>query len=166
VQCVPGGEENAENEWNMEFRHYLPAIAQDDFIGVQNYTRTVFGAQGALPVPDDAERTQMGYEFYPEALERVIRRVASDFRGGLLVTENGVATDDDARREEFIRRALDGVSACVNDRIPVRGYFHWSLLDNFEWQKGYSMTFGLIAVDRKTQARQPKPSLYLLGKNR
>ena len=105
----------------------------------------------------------MDYEFYPEALEHVIRRVCEDFKGDLIVTENGVAVADDSRRVEFIRRALQGVENCVSDGLPVKGYMHWSLLDNFEWQKGFSMTFGLIAVDRATQKRTPKPSLTLLG---
>ena len=80
-----------------------------------------------------------------------------------MVTENGIATADDARRVAFIDRALDGVQSCIRDGLPVKGYFHWSLLDNFEWQKGYSMTFGLIAVDRATQTRHPKESLAHLG---
>jgi beta-glucosidase len=105
----------------------------------------------------------MDYEFYPEALEHVLRRVAEDFKGDLIVTENGVAVSDDARRVEFIRRALVGVENCLKDGIPVKGYMYWSLMDNFEWQKGFSMTFGLIAVDRATQTRAPKESLAFLG---
>lgn len=163
IQALPGGEENAEKEWAEEFTHYLPAIAGDDFLGVQNYTRSRTGAEGSLPVPEGAEQTQMEYEFYPEALENVIRAVHKDFTGDLIVTENGIATADDTRRVEFIRRAVAGVQNCVADGIPVKGYCHWSLLDNFEWQKGYSMTFGLIAVDRATQARYPKESLSFLG---
>ena len=163
IQAQPGGEENAEKEWAEEFTHYLPAIEGDDFLGVQNYTRTRIGAEGSLPTPEGAELTQMDYEFYPQAFENVIRRVARDFKGDLLVTENGIATDDDSRRAVFINTALSGVKACIDDGIPVKGYMYWSLLDNFEWQKGYSMTFGLIAVDRSTQQRSPKPSLTLLG---
>ena len=107
--------------------------------------------------------TQMNYEFYPQALEHVIRKVAEDFKGDLIVTENGVAIADDSRRMAFIAEALSGVKNCIDDGIPVKGYFHWSLIDNFEWQKGYSMTFGLIAVDRRTQTRIPKESLSYLG---
>lgn len=58
---------------------------------------------------------------------------------------------------------MEGVQRCVADGLPVKGYCHWSLLDNFEWQKGYCMTFGLIAVDRTTQTHTPKPSLAVLG---
>ncbi|MBQ9195671.1 MAG: glycoside hydrolase family 1 protein [Clostridia bacterium] len=166
LQALPGGEKFAEDAWDEEFRHYLPYIQGDDFLGVQNYTRTQYGPQGQLPCPEGAELTQMDYEFYPEALEHVIRKVHEDFKGDLIVTENGIATSDDSRRVEFIRRALKGVENCVADGIPVKGYCHWSLMDNFEWQKGFSMTFGLIAVDRKTMARQPKESLYYLGARR
>ena len=164
IQALPGGEENAAKEWAEEFTHYLPAIEGDDFLGVQNYTRSRIDASGSLPVPEGAETTQMDYEFYPEGLEHVIRKVAEEFKGDLIVTENGIATADDSRREEFIRRALEGVQRCVADGLPVKGYCHWSLMDNFEWQKGYSMTFGLIAVDRANgQTRVPKPSLAYLG---
>ena len=162
-QALPGGESFAEKEWEEEFRHYLPYLQGDDFFGVQNYTRTQFGPEGQLPCPEGAELTQMSYEFYPEALEHVIRRVHQDFKGDLIVTENGVASSDDSRRVEFIRRALQGVERCLQDGIPVKGYCHWSLMDNFEWQKGYSMTFGLIAVDRTTMERKPKESLRYLG---
>ncbi len=163
IQAQPGGEENAKREWAEEFTHYLPALEGDDFLGVQNYTRTRTDADGTMPTPEGAELTQMDYEYYPQALEHVIRRVAQDFKGDLVVTENGIATADDTRRVSFIQEALSGVEACILDGIPVKGYMYWSLMDNFEWQKGYSMTFGLIAVDRATQQRSPKPSLHVLG---
>lgn len=166
MQPQKGGKRHAAREWQAEFGHYLPYIQDDDFIGVQNYSRSRFGFFGQLDAPKDAEMTQMNYEFYPEALGNVIRAVHKDFRGDILVTENGIATGDDSRRVEFIRRALAGVRACMDDGIPVKGYCHWSLLDNFEWQKGFSMTFGLIGVDRTTQTRYPKQSLFCLGKCR
>ena len=157
------GVRHAKKEWYREFGHYLPYIKDDDFIGVQNYTRSQFNFFGQIDPPKDAELTQMQYEFYPEGISNVLRAVAKDFSGEIIITENGIATSDDTRRCEFIRRAIDGVEKCVADGLKVTGYCHWSLLDNFEWQKGYSMTFGLIAVDRKTQTRYPKESLYLLG---
>ena len=163
LQAQPGGEPFAEAAWNEEFTHYLPYIQGDDFLGVQNYTRTLYGPTGQLPAPEGAELTQMDYEFYPQALEHVLRKVAKDFHGDLIVTENGIATADDTRRAAFIEQALAGVQRCVADGLPVKGYFHWSLMDNFEWQKGFAMNFGLIAVDRTTMARTPKPSLAVLG---
>lgn len=163
LQAQPGGEAFAAAAWEEEFTHYLPYIKEDDFLGVQNYTRTLYGAQGQLPAPQGAELTQMDYEFYPQALENVIRKVAQDFHGDLIVTENGIATADDTRRVAFIEAALAGVQNCIADGIPVKGYFHWSLMDNFEWQKGYAMNFGLIAVNRETMERIPKSSLAALG---
>ena len=157
------GKKHAQKEWYAEFGLYLPYIKDDDFLGVQNYTRSRFGFFGQIDLPKGAELTQMSYEFYPEALANVIRAVHKEFKGDIIVTENGIATTDDSRRVEFIRRALEGVQGCIEDGIPVKGYCHWSLLDNFEWQKGFSMTFGLIAVDRKTQTRHPKESLGFLG---
>lgn len=165
IQALPGGEEEAAKVWEEEFTHYLPAIEGDDFLGVQNYTRARYDQNGSMTAPEGAELTQMDYEFYPEALEHVLRRVAEDFHGDLIVTENGIATDDDTRRVAFIQRALAGVQNCLADGLPVKGYFYWSLLDNFEWQKGFAMQFGLIAVDRAHgQTRAPKPSLAFLGR--
>ncbi len=166
IQALPGGEVPAQKDWDDEFTHYLPVIRDDDFLGVQNYTRSRYDANGSMPAPEGAELTQMSYEFYPQALENVIRRVAKEFHGDLIVTENGIATTDDARRVAFIETALSGVQRCIADGLPIKGYFHWSLMDNFEWQKGFSMQFGLIAVDRTTQKRTPKPSLAYLGSYR
>ncbi len=168
IQPVPGGEEAAAKEWADEFTHYLPYIKDDDFFGLQNYTRSLIGADGIQPVPEGAEITQMDYEFYPQALPDVIRKVYKEFQSigsfmPIMVTENGIATADDSRRIAFIKQATDGVASCVEEGIPVLGYMYWSLLDNFEWQKGYSMTFGLVAVDRTTMERSPKPSLHFLG---
>lgn len=163
IQTAEGGEAQAAQEWDEEFLHYLPYIKEDDFFGLQNYTRSVIGPNGQLPPPDNAELTQMNYEFYPAALEHVIRRVHESLPIPIIVTENGIGTADDTRRVAFIQEAMQGVARCVEDGLPVLGYCHWSLLDNFEWQKGYSITFGLIAVDRATQTRHPKPSLSLLG---
>lgn len=163
LQAQPGGESFAKAAWKEEFTHYLPYIQEDDFLGVQNYTRTLYGPQGQLPAPEGAELTQMAYEFYPQALENVLRKVAADFHGDLMVTENGIATADDTRRVAFIQQALEGVQRCMADGLPIKGYFYWSLMDNFEWQKGFAMNFGLIAVDRATMVRTTKPSLAVLG---
>lgn len=162
-QPIPGGEENAAKLWEEEFCHYLPGIKNDDFIGLQNYTRELVGPDGSLPVPAGADVSQSGYEFYPEALEHIIRKVAKDYKGDLYITENGVAGENDQRRVEFIQRAINGVHHCIDDGIPVKGYFYWTFMDNYEWQRAYSMKFGLVAVDRGTQKRTAKPSLTFLG---
>ena len=164
IQALEGGEGPAQKDWDDEFTHYLPLIEGDDFLGVQNYTRSRYDTNGSMSAPDGAELTQMNYEFYPQALEHVLRTVAQSFHGDLIVTENGIATADDTRRVAFIEQALTGVQNCLADGLPIKGYFYWSLMDNFEWQKGFAMQFGLIAVDRaNNQTRSPKPSLGYLG---
>lgn len=169
IQALPGGEELAAKEWEQEFTHYLPYLMEDDFFGLQNYTRSLIDENGICPVPKGAQTTQMDYEYYPQALAHVITRAHAEFKKAgredmpIMVTENGVATADDGMRIAFIEEATRGVLQCLEKGIPVIGYCYWSLMDNFEWQKGFSMTFGLIAVDRKTMERQPKESLYYLG---
>jgi beta-glucosidase len=141
---------------------FLEAARKDDFFGVQTYTRAIV-AEKDLPPPKDAELTGTGWEFYPEALEHTIRYAAQKTGLPIMVTENGIATDDDDRRVEYIRRALAGVARCLDDHVDVRGYMHWSLIDNFEWNSGFKPKFGLIAVDRDTQKRSVKPSAAYLG---
>ena len=113
--------------------------------------------------PKGVELSQMGYPAAPEALEAVIRTVASHTKKPIYVTENGVATEDDSRRVAFIDKAVAGTLNCLRDGIDVRGYIHWSLLDNWEWFSGYGPKFGLVAVDRATFARTPKPSARHMG---
>lgn len=163
IQAKEGGEKRAEEEWNEEFLHYLPYIKEDDFFGLQNYTRSVIDANGICAAPQGAGLTQMDYEIYPQALEACIRKVYKELNIPIIVTENGIAVEDDTVRVDFINKATNGVANCIADGISVKGYMYWSLMDNFEWQKGYSMTFGLIAVDRSTQQRTAKPSLKYLG---
>jgi len=143
---------------------FLEAARDDDFIGVQTYTRERVGADGVLGPEEGVETTIMGYEFWPEALEATIRRAwdVTDHTP-VLVTENGIAATDDSRRVEYVRRALAGLGRCLDDGIDVLGYTYWSLLDNFEWSLGYGPTFGLVGVDRATQERTVKPSARWLG---
>jgi len=142
---------------------WLDVAKTADFVGVQTYTRIRVGASGALPPPEGAEMTAAGYEFYPQALGETIRFMARMTGKPIYVTENGIATNDDSRRVAFIAAALDDVRACLDEGIDVRSYIHWSLLDNFEWTSGYGQHFGLVAVDRASFARQPKPSAQFLG---
>jgi len=163
MQAAPGGEAVCEHARRTAYQAYLEAARDDDFIGVQTYSRLRFGPEGPLPPEEGVEVTQMGYEFWPEALEATIRYAAERTGRPVIVTENGIATEDDTRRIEYIRRALKGVHRCLTDGIEVRGYCYWSVFDNFEWAMGYRPKFGLVAVDRATQARTPKPSASWLG---
>jgi beta-glucosidase len=118
----------------------------------------------ASGAPKGARVTQMGYEFAPEAVAATVRRVADVLPGrDIVVTEHGIATDDDAERIEFIDRGLAAIHGTIRDGLPVRGYVHWSALDNFEWARGYGMRFGLVGVDRTTLERTVRPSARHLG---
>lgn len=134
--------------------------APGDFIGVQCYSRTRVGADADLPPPPGSELTQSGYEFWPQALEAVLRRVAGFTSKPLYVTENGIATENDERRVAYLRQAIAGMRRCMADGVDVRGYMHWSLLDNWEFTAGYRPRFGLVSVDRETFARTAKPSAH------
>jgi beta-glucosidase len=102
-------------------------------------------------------------EFYPECVEHVVRYASKETGVPIYVTENGVTTEDDSRRVEYVERALAGLKRAIDDGVDVRGYVVWSLLDNFEWMSGYEPKFGLVAVDRATQKRTIKPSAAILG---
>ncbi|MBS0385415.1 MAG: glycoside hydrolase family 1 protein [Proteobacteria bacterium] len=159
-----------EPEWAERARARLygdwinVAHTHADFIGVQPYTRFRVNASGIVAAPQGAEVTDAGYEFYPQALANTIRWAHATFDKPIYVTENGVATDDDARRIAFINQALDGLRDCIVEGIPVRSYIYWSLLDNFEWTSGFSKHFGLVAVDLTTFRRTVKPSALHLSR--
>jgi beta-glucosidase len=105
-----------------------------------------------------------GYEFYPQALANTIRWAHAAVGKPIYVTESGTAVADDARRIAFIDAALNGVRDCLDEGILVHSYLYWSLIDNFEWTSGYSMPFGLSAVDRQTFERKPRPSALHLSR--
>ena len=163
--AVDGGEETRDNiRYRME-DEFLDSTEGDDFIGVQTYSRTRIGPDGQVGPEDGVPVLPMGYEYWPDALEATLRRVwgYTDGKLPLLVTENGIGTDDDEQRIAYVTTALEGVHRCLDDGIDVIGYTCWSLLDNFEWNRGYGPKFGLVAVDRTTFRRTPKPSARWLG---
>jgi beta-glucosidase len=163
LQATAGGEERRDRARRAAQLDWLDVSTVDDYVGVQTYTRERFGPDGLLPVPEGTPTTLTGWEVYPEALEHTIRLAADSAGVPVVVTENGMATADDEARIAYTAEALRGLGRCLADGTDVRGYLHWSLLDNFEWIAGYGPTFGLVAVDRTTFARTPKPSLAWLG---
>lgn len=164
-QAVDGGASSvAEAEATEDV--FLEATSGDDFLGVQVYTRMLMGPNGWVgPAEGVPVVSSMGYELWPDALEACLRRAWARTGGRmpLLVTENGTAADDGADRVDYVRRALEGVLAVLDDGIDVRGYTYWSLMDNFEWAFGYVPKFGLVEVDRTTFARTPKPAFEWLA---
>ena len=162
LQPTEGGEERFERARARAELDWIEVSRDDDFIGVQTYTRNLIGPDGAVR-REGVQTMQTGWEVYPEALGHTVRLAAEHARVPVLVTENGMATDDDEARLAYTRAALKGVAAAIADGTDVRGYVHWTLLDNFEWMLGYAKTFGLVAVDRQTFARTIKPSAKWLG---
>ena len=111
--------------------------------------------------------TEAHMEFRPQALGQSVRRVREVLpEMPIMITENGIATADDDQRIAYTKGSLQGLQAAIADGADVRGYLHWSLLDNFEWFSGYAPTFGLIAVDRNTFARTPETQPGVAGRHR
>jgi beta-glucosidase len=163
IQSVEGGEDAAAEIRRVMSDIYLEQLRNDDFVGVQTYERMLVGPDGVIHPGDQVEKNQSGQEFYPEAIGNTIRHAAQVTGLPVIVTENGLASTDDAQRVRFFQRALGSIADAIKHGIDVRGYFAWSLMDNFEWNRGYGPKFGIIAVDRKSQQRTPKPSAYWLG---
>jgi beta-glucosidase len=163
-QPLAGGEDLCQKAWKQDYDPFLEAAEKDDFVGVQTYSRTRIGPQGPLGPEEGVEVLIMGYEFWPESLESTIRYAADKAGVPIHVTENGIGTTNDEQRIEYVSRALKGVVNCLKDGLDVRGYFYWSILDNFEWVFGYGPQFGLVCVDRETQLRTVKPSAGYLGR--
>ena len=152
---------------------FFELARDDDFVGVQTYTRNRFGPEGPRGphvewgkglAHETAQTTQLGQEVYPQALGNTIRRAWQRTDGTpILVTESGIATAFDEKRVGYVEAAMREVLACLAAGIEVRSYLYWSFLDNFEWSLGYGPTFGMVAVDRQTLARHPKPSAHWFG---
>jgi beta-glucosidase len=159
----PGGETVLEAAREILEDTFFRATDGDDFIGVQCYSRVHFGPEGQAPDDPAVPTTQMGYEYWPQGVEYCARRAAAMTGLPVLLTESGIATDDDAERITYLAEVLRGVKRALDDGVDIRGYFVWSLLDNFEWSHGFRPKFGLHSVDRQTFVRQPKPSASWYG---
>jgi beta-glucosidase len=133
------------------YARWLRQVRDDDFVGVQNYERARYDANGSVPA-------ELFSNVHPSSLGNSVRYVHAETGIPVFVTEHGLATEDDSRRAAFIEPSLDGLREAIGEGVPVLGYLHWSLLDNFEWIFGYDVKLGLVEVDRTTFARTPKPS--------
>jgi beta-glucosidase len=156
--AAAGGEVTRDMAEEVLENTFLKACDGDDFVGVQAYTRMHFGPEGVVPDDPSVPQTDQGTEYWPQAVAHCVRRTAQFTGLPVLVTESGIATDDDAVRIRYLDTVLRGVHACITEGIDVHGFFVWSLLDNFEWQLGYRPKFGLHSVDRTTFERKAKPS--------
>jgi len=140
----------------------VPIKGKLDFLGVNYYTRihmrfNPFKKMGVELRHRDIDGyglTDMGWEIHPHGLAKVLR-YSSKLNVPLIITENGIATRDDQRKIKFMKRHIDVLEKCIKDGINVRGFFYWSLIDNYEWLQGLDARFGLYKVDFDTLKRKP-----------
>jgi beta-glucosidase/6-phospho-beta-glucosidase/beta-galactosidase len=143
-------------------------VPSQDFIGLNYYTRELvkfnrhYRAEmfGERVLPKNAPRSDLNWELYPHGLYRLLQSLNAE-RLPILVTENGIADRVDALRPEYVLSHVTAMQHAIDAGVPVRGYFHWTSFDNFEWAEGYGAKFGLIACDPRTQERRVRPSARL-----
>lgn len=161
--------------WEDDFETISTPV---DWCGINYYTRKLMAPNdGPWPhhhdVPGPLDKTQMGWEIYPEGLYKFLTRTAREYSGEMpiIVTENGMANEDalikgavnDQRRIAYINSHIDAAQRAMAEGVPLNGYFLWSLLDNYEWALGYEKRFGLVHVDFETMKRTPKASYLSLS---
>jgi len=141
--------------WNKYFLNKIKDC--QDFIGLNYYFHSrLFGNK-------NESVTDMSWEIYPEGIYHLLKDLKK-YQKPIYITENGLADAKDEKRAKFIKEHLFWVHRAIQEGADVRGYFYWSLLDNFEWDKGFWPRFGLVEVDYQTLERKPRPSAYTYRK--
>lgn len=150
----------ADYFWN---RYFLEKIRNElDFIGLNYY----FHNKVKFPYQNKNENkviSDLGWEIYPQGIYQVLKGLQK-YNLPVYITENGLADTKDKKRKDFIKDHLFWVHRAIEEGVDVRGYFHWSLMDNFEWEKGFGPCFGLVEIDYRTLKRKPRPSAHYLAK--
>lgn len=150
--------------WNHMFLDLIRK--QQDFIGLNYYFHRSMrfdlklAGQFFIHPCNSCDITDMGWEVYPKGIAGILRDLWKRYRKPIIITENGVADHADRLRGKYIEHILEHIFNVKKDGIPVFGYLHWSLLDNFEWADGFDPRFGLIEIDYKNLVRTPRPSAY------
>lgn len=157
------------NEKLPILRTKIPGFSKTvDFWGLNYYTHkwiSLFGGKNKkFSIKETSQMTQTGWEWNPEGLVEVLQRIHSLKNIPVYITENGIATNDDNERKKFIYQHLKSVLNSLEKGVDIRGYFYWSLIDNFEWNLGYKPKFGLASIEADTFDRIPKKSGFYLGK--
>ncbi len=165
-RIAAGAAQSVTDRWPVALAQLQKVVeASCDYIGIAHYWGQACAFDPRRPQeqfirrfnPPDAQVTDMGWASNPKWMRQVLNELRR-YGKPVYVTENGIATKDDSRRETYLTEVLGNVRAAIQDGVDVRGYFHWTNMDNFEWARGYGQHFGLIAVDRKTLDRTIKPS--------
>jgi beta-glucosidase len=152
------------------FMEYAASLFQPiDFFGLSYYARITFDPFPVtyLNSPEKIKARSKPHddmwEYYPQGLAICIKRYWNQYKKPIIVTENGICTDDDLQRQRAIEDYMLEIKSCLDDGIPVQGYYHWSTWDNFEWSLGPTFKFGLYACDLITKDRRKKPSADLFS---
>ncbi|HSH31856.1 MAG TPA: family 1 glycosylhydrolase, partial [Candidatus Saccharimonadales bacterium] len=155
--------------WLSNYRFHDRIQDYQDFIALNHYMHCV--VDGLLPPsnlfqnPSEQPRSDLGWFLNPGSMYHVLMELHRRYRKPIVITENGLATNDDRRRVQFITDTLTQVGRAMAEGVDVRGYLHWTLFGDvtWEWDKGFWPDFGLTGVDPRTQERSPRPSAHLLG---
>lgn len=162
-----------DNAWLSRVSAHIMQYFQDDyllrkvvkhcdFLGVNYYqSNRVYGYRIHNP---EQRVSDLGWDLSPADIQYVLERLHDKYHLPMLITENGLADAEDTERQWWLTQTMIGLQKAMDDGVDVHGYLHWSLLDNFEWDKGKWPQFGLIAVDYKTQERTLRPSAVWFGK--
>jgi beta-glucosidase len=147
--------EKSDQDWG---RHFIDKIKDYlDFIGINHYMRGLFDEKKKGPIFND-----LGWEMHPRAMYDTIMDIWNWYKKPIIITENGCADSDDSRRPWFLWETLLWIHKAIEDGVPIFGYLHWSLMDNFEWAYGFWPRFGLVKIDRENNLKRiPRPSAYL-----
>ncbi len=158
----------ADWPWNFYFLNRIDRY--QDFIGMNSYQRKIVNngidvaGSGADPKKNrEMIQTEFGWEYHPESIYGALMELKR-YGKPVYITENGIADSTDGLRPRFIRDSLAAIRRAITDGVDIRGYFYWSLLDNFEWDKGFWPRFGLVHVDYATQKRTIRESARLYGR--
>jgi beta-glucosidase len=168
----------ASNLEEFDIDEVKAAAEPMDFLGVNYYSRSIVQWDDSQPLrfgtvrSQDAEFTAMDWEIYPQGITDLLVRLDKEYQPpAIYITENGAAFDDpepengavhDPKRVEYLREHFNAVNAAIEQGVPVKGYFVWSFMDNFEWAEGYDKRFGIVRVNYDTQERTPKDSANFL----
>ena len=150
-------------EWYGHDKFFDKCKKYIDFVGIDYYRKIYISFIPPFMRSKSAYLTDMDWEMYPDGIYTLLKKF-SKYKKPIIVLENGLADAKDRYRANFIREHLYYIHKAIEEGVDVRGYFHWSLLDNFEWDKGYSPKFGLYSVNRKTFERKERPSAQVYRK--
>jgi beta-glucosidase len=144
-------------DWRRNFYFLNRLKNYQDFIGLNHYfhNRINYG----FNKNENEKLSDVGWELYPEAIYYVLVDLKR-YNKPIYITENGLADAKDKQRSWFIFESLKNINRAINEGVNVKGYLHWSLVDNFEWDKGFWPRFGLLEIDYKTLERKVRPSAY------